>query len=84
MLRSPSTPRIAPMPLADSLREAIFPSPWISPEDELLALLLTMWVLHTGRIPSDTPDQLTPDELIDFWADEQTATGNPLKLQEGR
>ncbi|GAA1276823.1 hypothetical protein Psi02_00100 [Planotetraspora silvatica] len=84
MLRSVLAPRVIPVPPADYLREGIFPAPWMSPDDELLSLLLTMWALHTGRLPADTPDHLTPEQLIDFWADEQTATGNPLQLQERR
>jgi hypothetical protein len=43
-------------------------------DDQLLTLLVTAWVLTTGRTPPNRPmDQLTPDELIAFWADDQTA-----------
>jgi hypothetical protein len=43
-------------------------------EDPLLArLLITSWSLATGRtLRSDVPpQQLTEDELIAFWADDQ-------------
>ena len=44
------------------------------PEDEhLLIILVTTWVLATGRTPpAKRPEDLTPDELIDFWADDHT------------
>jgi hypothetical protein len=43
------------------------------PADErLLVTLLTTWVLATGRTPPAVrPDDLTPEELIDFWADDR-------------
>jgi hypothetical protein len=43
------------------------------PADEhLLVTLLTTWVLATGRTPPAVcPCDLTPDELIDFWADDR-------------
>ena len=43
-------------------------------EDELLArVLITSWSLNTGRIlrAGVTPQSLTEDELISFWADDQ-------------
>ncbi|MER7212500.1 hypothetical protein [Streptosporangium sp. NPDC000239] len=50
-------------------------TPGRDPEDDrLLALLVTTWVLVTGRVPPDRPfDELSADELFDFWADDQTA-----------
>lgn len=48
-------------------------------EDELLALLLiNTWTLTTGRIlRSDVPpQQLRADELIEFWADDDTASAD--------
>lgn len=46
-------------------------------DDELLALLLATWVLHTGRIPPGcAPAELSGEQLIEFWADEQTASGD--------
>lgn len=52
-------------------------------DDQLLTLLVTAWALDTGRIPpTRPPEQLTAAELIDFWADDQTATGNPPALPE--
>ena len=47
-----------------------------SGEDELLArVLITSWSLATGRtLRGDvTPQSLTEDELITFWADDQIA-----------
>lgn len=43
------------------------------PADELLLVtLLTTWVLVTGRTPpAARPDQLSPEELIAFWADDR-------------
>ena len=46
-------------------------------EDELLArVLITSWSLATGRTLRGgvTPQSLTEDELISFWADDQIAT----------
>ncbi len=49
--------------------------------DELLArILITSWSLATGQIlrPGVTPELLTEDELISFWADDQlTAAPSP-------
>jgi hypothetical protein len=45
-------------------------------EDELLArVLITSWSLATGRTlrAGVTPQSLTEDELISFWADDQIA-----------
>ena len=45
------------------------------PDDEqLAALLIRMWSLASGRtLRSDvSPDQLTEEELIRFWADDFT------------
>ena len=49
-------------------------------DDELLArLLITNWTLATGRtLPAGVPPYLlSEDELISFWADDQTATARP-------
>lgn len=49
-------------------------------DDELIAyMLIRIWALMTGRsMRRDvSPDRLSEDELIDFWAD-------PLIEQEGR
>ena len=46
-------------------------------EDELLArVLITSWSLATGRTLRGgvTPQSLTEDELISFWADDRIAT----------
>jgi hypothetical protein len=46
-------------------------------EDELLArVLITSWSLATGRTlrTGVTPQSLSEDELISFWADDQIAT----------
>ena len=42
-------------------------------DEQLLVTLVTTWVLVTGRTPpARRPDDLTPEELIDFWADDRT------------
>lgn len=44
-------------------------------DDDLLAgILVRMWTLASGRtLPSGVrPEQLSKDELIDFWADDLT------------
>ena len=42
-------------------------------EDQLLALLLTtIWATRTGRaLPPVPVSDLSPGELMDFWADDQ-------------
>jgi hypothetical protein len=42
-------------------------------EDQLLALLLTtIWATRTGReLPPVPVSELSPAELMDFWADDQ-------------
>ncbi|MGW4644016.1 hypothetical protein ACWEN6_36230 [Sphaerisporangium sp. NPDC004334] len=45
---------------------------------ELLGLLITTWAVRTGRTPpAGPPHQLTPEELIAFWSDPQTASEQP-------
>lgn len=41
-------------------------------DDTLAAMYVRMWSLATGRrlLPGIRPEQLTVDELIDFWADD--------------
>ena len=48
-------------------------------DDERYAwVLITSWALITGRLlRADVPARLlTKDELIEFWADDQTAEGH--------
>ena len=48
-------------------------------DDDLLArVLTTSWTLATGRtLPAGVaPQALTEDELISFWADDQTASAS--------
>jgi hypothetical protein len=42
-------------------------------DDRTLALLLvTVWAARTGRVLRPAPpSELTPEELVDFWADDQ-------------
>ncbi|MFC7382069.1 hypothetical protein [Sphaerisporangium rhizosphaerae] len=43
---------------------------------ELLGLLVTTWAVRTGRTPpARPPQQLTAEELIEFWSDDHTAGG---------
>ena len=43
-----------------------------SAEEQLAGLLIRMWSLASGRRlrPGARPDQLSPDELMNFWADD--------------
>jgi hypothetical protein len=45
----------------------------MSRDDRTLALLLvTVWAARTGRVLRPAPvSELTPQELVDFWADDQ-------------
>ncbi|MEV0593204.1 hypothetical protein [Nonomuraea cavernae] len=53
------------------------PASRVREDDQLLTLLVTAWALTTGRVPPTGPaDQLTVDELITFWADDQTIAGD--------
>ncbi|HEU5160048.1 MAG TPA: hypothetical protein VFU43_23830 [Streptosporangiaceae bacterium] len=46
-------------------------------DDELLAFLLILtWSLRTGRTLRAAPDDLSAEELIEFWA-EEWAGGEP-------
>jgi hypothetical protein len=51
-------------------------TPRPSREDELLArVLITSWSLATGRtLRSASPQTLTEEELISFWADDEMAS----------
>jgi hypothetical protein len=42
-------------------------------EDQLLAVLLTtIWAIRTGRtLPPVPVSELSPEELVNFWADDQ-------------
>lgn len=59
-----------------------------SEDQQLQALLLCMWSLASGRRlrPGVRPDELSPDELIEFWADDLTprtgrhAAPDPLRI----
>lgn len=50
-------------------------APRLEDDDALLARsLYTTWAVRTGRMPRAVPvTELTPEELIDFWADDQLA-----------
>lgn len=47
--------------------------PMCLPGDATLArALFTVWAVRTGRMPRPVPvTDLSPDELTDFWADDQ-------------
>ncbi len=44
-----------------------------TPEEQVLALvLITAWAVRTGRVLRPVPmGELSPEELVDFWADDQ-------------
>ncbi len=45
---------------------------WSVPDAALALALFTVWAARTGRVLRAVPvTDLTPDELIDFWADDQ-------------
>jgi hypothetical protein len=46
---------------------------WSPSDTALIALsLFTVWAARTGRVLRDAPiSDLTPEELIEFWADDQ-------------
>jgi hypothetical protein len=46
---------------------------WSPGDTALVALsLFTIWAARTGRVLRDVPiSELTPEELIEFWADDQ-------------
>ena len=46
---------------------------WSPTDTALVALsLFTIWSARTGRVLRDVPiSELTPEELIEFWADDQ-------------
>lgn len=45
----------------------------MAPDDRALALLLiTAWATRTGRVLRPAPvSELAPEELVNFWADDQ-------------
>jgi hypothetical protein len=56
-------------------------------DDDLLALLyIGIWALRTGRtLRDDVPAaQLTEEELIDFWADDQITADEALVQRRPR
>jgi hypothetical protein len=50
------------------------PDPQRSDDEHIAYMLIRIWALTTGRtLRSDVPpDQLSAEELIDFWADPAT------------
>lgn len=69
-----STPMPLPMPLLTARPSSIAyraDAPCLA-DERLLVTMLTTWVLATGRTPpAGRPGDLTPEELIDFWADQR-------------
>jgi len=60
------------VPIADEIASHAN-SPALDPADEQLArILVRMWSLASGRRlrPGARPDELSAEELIDFWADD--------------
>lgn len=72
MLLDAAPPPPAPMRPVDHLgehRESL----WSPMDTALVALsLFTVWAARTGRVLRNVPiSELTPDELVEFWADDQ-------------
>jgi hypothetical protein len=68
-------------------RRLFSPPDPVRSDDELIAyLLIGTWALATGRsLPRDVPiDQLSADELIDFWADPLTEQDDPRRRTRRR
>jgi hypothetical protein len=55
------------------------PAASTSEDDMLASILISMWALASGRFlrRGVRPDELTEQELIDFWADDLTTTTGP-------
>lgn len=66
------------------------PRPDVGPRDPdeamLEMLLTTTWMLATGRRLYQRPamHRLSPEELIDFWADDNLATQKAARRRSGR
>ena len=51
--------------------------PPLSHDEFVARLLVDIWTLATGRTLRDVPpDELTAEELIDFWSDDQLDPGD--------
>jgi hypothetical protein len=74
----------APPPTAGQRPYVGVPSSRRDSDGELAAVLMMTWALQTGRIPpiypperpNRPPEELSEDELIAFWTDDRTATGD--------
>jgi hypothetical protein len=69
------------------------PAPQTADDSTIAAMYVRMWSLATGRRlqPCAKPEQLTPDELVDFWSDDllspvsgRHAAPEPDPAEEGR
>jgi hypothetical protein len=69
--RSPADPS-GVFPLSPAWYATARSSPDNEDDDLLAAILVNMWTLASGRSlpPGVRPEQLSKDELIDFWADD--------------
>ncbi|GLW12726.1 hypothetical protein Misp01_78540 [Microtetraspora sp. NBRC 13810] len=76
----------APQPMAATCQDASPPPlTWPDPcAEQVAGMLVVIWALRSERIPLMPPyDQYSAEQLVDFWADETTATGHPLPAHRG-
>jgi hypothetical protein len=68
-----AAPPWRPMDVAAIGARAAYGEPAWSAADTILAVsLFTVWAIRTGRgLPDAAVTELTPEELIEFWADDQ-------------
>jgi hypothetical protein len=79
MLCFAATPDTAPTAVV-YLRRSVPTAQQVRLEEELLVLLVTTWAIRTGRMPpARPPGRLTPEELMEFWADDQIAPREPAR-----
>jgi hypothetical protein len=71
--KGPAGSRAGSAALAD-LRSAARPVPQTADDDTMAAMYVRMWSLATGRRlkPGVRLDQLSAEELIEFWAEDFT------------
>ena len=58
-----------PLPLT-----RVAPEPFVSEDHALALILITAWAVRTGRVLRTARiSELSPAELVEFWADDQLA-----------
>lgn len=76
-------PRIVALPVWTENNSHTKPL-WTDDDAVLARSLFTTWAARTGRTLRDVPvNELTPGELIEFWADDQLETLPEFLLNQG-